>query len=214
MDKKHDGLSVTVNQGGGSGDFFGKFYPGEIEEDTWHRARLVKIVEGKKGGGKYPEVPAWVWVYQLIDSEFTYEDEESGEDKQYIVREKTSQKVTTPPRASRAYERYSQLIGREPEVGEDIDLRDLFGTDCKLMITNTRGDKLIFHNIEKVSVKGVRNRREESGEETPAEKKSKKKDKKKPKKKTAKKESEPEKEDTGEKGAEPEDDDDLFSELF
>ena len=71
--------------------------------------------------------------------------------------------MTGAPRKSRAYERYSQLTGGEPEPGEAINLKDLFGTKCKIMVKNTAsgkddndGNEIIYHNIEKISIKGVK----------------------------------------------------------
>ena len=146
-------LKATVTKGGGESFYDGKFYPGEIEEDTWHLARLEKIINGESTF-KGKTTPVWVWIYTLLGTDFGYEDDD-GNSKQYIVVEKTSQKLSTPPRASKAYTRYCQLVGKEPSIGEEIDLSELFGKDCKLMIKNHPGDKVIFHNIEKVSIKGL-----------------------------------------------------------
>ena len=155
-----DNLSVTVTTASASGSF-ANYYRGEIEEDTWHPAILKEIVpvEGNFKGNKYP---AWNWVYELQDEEFTIEDNDNNEVQAQVI-EKTSQKFTGHPRTSRAYERYCQLAGEEPEPGEEVSLKSLFGVACKIMIKNTDSGKLtkdkepiIYHNIEKVSAKGSR----------------------------------------------------------
>lgn len=148
-----DGLHVTVTKGDRS-NYVGKFFSGKIEEDTWHSAELTKIISGESKF-KDKTSPAWIWIYTLLDASFSYTDSESGEEGQYIITEKSSQKFTTAPRESKAYVRYCQLKGAEPTVGEEINLTDLFGTKCKLMIVNKPGNKIIFHNIEKVSIKDI-----------------------------------------------------------
>ena len=148
-------LKATVTKGGGESSYDGKFYSGEIEEDIWHLANLKKITNGE-ATFKGKTTPVWVWVYTLLGSEFSYKDDDNNE-QQYIIVERTSQKLSTPPRASKAYTRYCQLMGKEPSIGEEIDLSGLFGKTCKLMIKNNHGDKIIFHNIEKVTIKGLDN---------------------------------------------------------
>jgi len=153
-----DGLKVTVKKP--SEGNFGTFYRGKIEEDVYHSAKLVRIEQGENSyKGKVS--PAWVWIYELQGKEFAVKTDEGK--KQAEIREKTSQKLTGAPRKSNAYIRYSQLVGAEPEPGDDINLKDLFDTVCKLMITNfvgdkedSEGNKIVYHNIEKISVKGLK----------------------------------------------------------
>ena len=190
-----DGLKVTVKKP--SEGNFGIFYRGTIEEDVYHRAKLVRIDEGESTyKGKVS--PAWVWVYELQEKEFAVKTDEGM--KQAEVRERTSQKLTGPPRKSNAYIRYSQLVGAEPEPGDDINLKDLFGTDCKIMITNfvsdkedKEGDSIVYHNIEKISIKGLKAKKvveDEDDDEEEEEEAPKKKVKKKKKKKVVEEEEE------------------------
>ena len=175
-----DGLKVTVKKP--SEGTFGIFYRGTIEEDVYHRAKLVRIDEGESTyKGKVS--PAWVWVYELQEKEFAVKTDEGM--KQAEVRERTSQKLTGPPRKSNAYIRYSQLVGAEPEPGDEINLKDLFGHACKIMVTNfvsdkedKEGNKIIYHNIEKITVKGLKIEvvaEDDDGEEEETPKKKKKK---------------------------------------
>jgi len=181
--KDVDSLSVTVSEPKG-GENFGNYFRGEIEEDVFHEAVLVKIEKGTKTY-KGDESPAWVWIYELLSEDYMVEDSD-GNDVRAQVREKTSQKFTGgASRKSKAYERYCQLTGEEPEPGDNVDLRDLFDTKCKLMITNTdsgketdEGDPIIYHNIEKVSIKGIKEKVEKSSSKKKLTKKSSKKKKK------------------------------------
>ena len=167
-----DGLKVTVKKP--SEGNFGIFYRGTIEEDVYHRAKLVRIDEGESTyKGKVS--PAWVWVYELQEKEFAVKTDEGM--KQAEVRERTSQKLTGPPRKSNAYIRYSQLVGAEPEPGDEINLKDLFGHACKIMVTNfvsdkedKEGNKIIYHNIEKITVKGLKIEVEEDDDDEEEEK--------------------------------------------
>jgi hypothetical protein len=212
MTNEFDGLEVTVSSSQ-SGGTSGNYYQGEIEEDTWHRAKLVEIKSGKKTY-KGKEFPAWIWVYELLGEEFEIENSD-GVNIQANIIEKTSQKFTGAPRTSKAYERYCQLTGEEPESGEKVQLKDLFGTQCKLMISNTTVNKnegeetITFHNIEKVSIKGLEKTQDELADEfeEDTEKNIKKAKFKKATKKTKKKKSK--KEDA----IEDEDDDDIFEDL-
>ena len=200
-----DGLSVTVTTAQGSGNF-ANYFRGEIEEDTWHKAILKEIVEteGNFKGAKYP---AFSWVYELQGDDFTIENKDK-EEVQAQVLEKTSQKFTGHPRTSRAYERYCQLTGGEPEPGDNVSLKELFGVVCKIMIKNTDSgkttkddDPIIYHNIEKVSVKGLK-KDEEITESKPKKKVLKKKNK------------EEEPEEPEEKEEIKDKDDDIFSDIF
>jgi len=195
-----DGLSVTVTTAQGSGNF-ANYYRGEIEEDTWHKAILKEIVEteGNFKGAKYP---AFSWVYELQGDDFTIENKDK-EEVQAQVLEKTSQKFTGHPRTSRAYERYCQLTGGEPEPGDNVSLKELFGVVCKIMIKNTdskkttdAGDPIIYHNIEKISIKGLKKDKEEKSTKSKKEKA----------KKIEKEDKEPEKE--------KKDDDGIFEDIF
>ena len=200
-----DSLSVTVTTAQGSGNF-ANYFRGEIEEDTWHKAILKEITpcEGSYKGNKYP---AWSWVYELQGDDFTIENKDK-EEVQAQVLEKTSQKFTGHPRTSRAYERYCQLTGGEPEPGDNVSLKELFGVVCKVMIKNadsgktTKDDEpIIYHNIEKVSVKGLK-KDEEITESKPKKKVLKKKNK------------EEEPEEPEEKEEKKDKDDDIFSDIF
>jgi hypothetical protein len=210
MSNEFDGLEVTVSSSKGSGNN-GNYYQGEIEEDTWHKAKLKEIKSGVNSY-KGKEYPAWIWIYELQGKEFIVENED-GETVQVNIIEKTSQKFTGQPRTSKAYERYCQLTGEEPTSGEKVSLKELFGTSCKLMIKNTTVDKkdgdgtITFHNIEKISIKGLNQSREEIASDLAeeSEKNVKSLDDKKIKKQKPKKEAE---EDIIEK-----DDDDIFSDL-
>lgn len=144
---------------------FAPFFKGEIEEDEWHKAILLEIRPCKKKW-KDKEQDAWKWVYELQSKEFAVETDDGIKKAQ--VHEDTSQKMTMPPRMSRAYERYTQLTGSEPAPGDDIDLKSLFGTVCKVMIKNSKGTNVTFHNIEKISVKGLK--QESKTVETPKKK--------------------------------------------
>ena len=195
-----DGLSVTVTTAQGSGNF-ANYFRGEIEEDTWHKAILKEIVEtqGNFKGAKYP---AFSWVYELQGDDFTIENKDK-EEVQAQVLEKTSQKFTGHPRTSRAYERYCQLTGGEPEPGDNVSLKELFGVVCKIMIKNTdskkttdAGDPIIYHNIEKISIKGLKKDKEEKSTKSKKEKA----------KKIEKEDKEPEKE--------KKDDDGIFEDIF
>ena len=156
MSEEYGSLSVTVskpNQGA-----IGNYYREEIEEDTWHRAELVEIKTGVTTF-KGKESPAWIWIYELQSKEFNVKDSDDNIKKANIT-EKTSQKLTGLPRISNAYKRYEQLTGKELKPGVNVDLKLLFGIDCKLMIKNTivdrdDGGKIIYHNIEKISIKGL-----------------------------------------------------------
>jgi len=152
MSEQIDGLSVTVTTPSSGAQ--GHYFRGEIEEDTWHVAKLVEI---KTGVSTYKgkEAPAWIWVYELQDKKFAVKDEEDKMHRANVI-EKTSQKVTGPPRVSNAFKRYGQLTGIELAPGQNIDLKDLFGTVCKLMIKNAKGEgEIVYHNIEKISIKGI-----------------------------------------------------------
>ena len=195
-----DGLSVTVTTAQGSGNF-ANYFRGEIEEDTWHKAILKEIVE-TKGNFKGAKYPAFSWVYELQGDDFTIENKDK-EEVQAQVLEKTSQKFTGHPRTSRAYERYCQLTGGEPEPGDNVSLKELFGVVCKIMIKNTdskkttdAGDPIIYHNIEKISIKGLKKDKEEKSTKSKKEKA----------KKIEKEDKEPEKE--------KKDDDGIFEDIF
>jgi hypothetical protein len=167
MSEELDGLSVTVSKPstGSSGNYF----RGEIEEDVWHSAKLVEI---KTGVLTYQgnESPAWIWIYELQDKKYAVKDDEGVLHKATIT-EKTSQKVTGAPRMSNAYKRYEQLTGVTLKPGQNVSLKELFGTVCKLMIKNTTVDKkegegtITFHNIEKISIKGLDQSTEEIANE-------------------------------------------------
>ena len=160
MKEETDSLEVTVSKSGSGDTNFGTYYRGEIEEDVYHPAELVRIEIGE-GNYKGKTFPAWNWIYELTEEEFEVETDDGV--KRCQVRERTSQKLTGAPRRSRAFERYSQLTGGEPEPGDTINLKELFGVNCKLMIKNAAsgkddndGNEIIYHNIEKVSIKGVK----------------------------------------------------------
>ena len=195
-----DSLSVTVTTAQGSGNF-ANYFRGEIEEDTWHKAILKEIVE-TEGNFKGTKYPAFSWVYELQGDDFTIENKDK-EEVQAQVLEKTSQKFTGHPRTSRAYERYCQLTGGEPEPGDNVSLKELFGVVCKIMIKNTdskkttdAGDPIIYHNIEKISIKGLKKDKEEKSTKSKKEKA----------KKIEKEDKEPEKE--------KKDDDGIFEDIF
>ena len=180
--EENDSLEAKVSTPGNNANF-GTYYRGEIDEDVYHSAILVRIekTEGNYQGKTYP---AWLWVYELLGDEYEVEGDDGGF-KRCEVREKTSQKLTGAPRKSRAYERYSQLTGGEPEPGDNINLKNLFETQCKIMVKNVSagkedndGNAIIYHNIEKVSIKGIKVKKEKSEDKEEEEQpKSKKKDK-------------------------------------
>lgn len=196
-----DGLNVTVSEPKGGGNF-ATYFRGEIEEDVFHNAVLKEIKQGEKGGGKYPKVPAWIWIYELLSDDYKVETDD-GEKQAQIV-EKTSQKFTAGTRKSNAFVRYCQLTGGEPAPGTNVSLKDLFGVKCKLMITNTDsgketddGEPIVYHNIEKVSIKGLKDESKSSPKKTTKNKKT-----------TKKKEVEEEQEDESD-----DEDDDLFGDI-
>lgn len=202
-----DSLSVTVSEPKGDGNF-GVYFRGEIEEDVFHKAILKEIKQGEKGGGKYPKVPAWVWIYELIGDDYKVETDDGEKNAQII--EKTSQKFTAGTRKSNAFKRYCELTGSEPAPGTNVSLKDLFGIKCKLMITNTDSGKetddgapIVYHNIEKVSIKGLENESKSSSKEETKKKTTKKKTKK-VKKETV---------DESDEVDDDDDEDDLFGDL-
>jgi len=165
----YDGESLKVTVSKGSNGNFGIYYRGEIEEDVWHEAVLTSIKVGTKSF-KGKEFPAWVWIYELQDKQFNVKTDEGIKKAQII--EKTSQKFTGKPRMSNAYIRYTQLTGEELKPGANVDLKSLFGIQCKLMIKNTDsgkedndGNTIVYHNIEKISIKGVEKSKKELEEE-------------------------------------------------
>ena len=162
MSEQIDGLSVTVTTPNSGGQ--GHYFKGEIESDTWHLAELVEIKSGVSNY-KGKESPAWIWVYELQDKKFGVKDDEGKLHKANVI-EKTSQKVTGQPRVSNAYKRYAQLTGVELKSGENVSLKNLFGTVCKIMVKNVPGDgDIIYHNIEKITIKGIEGTVESISEE-------------------------------------------------
>ena len=155
----YDGLVVSVSASSPSTGTYERTPNIEVEEDVFHLAVLVEIRKSEQTFRGISS-PAWLWIYELLDPKYSYVV--NGETRRLRIFEKTSAKLTPPPYTSKAYQRYCELSGSSPSVGEVIDLRKLFGTKCKIMVKNVRGKNPnpdgtypIFHRIEKVSIKGL-----------------------------------------------------------
>lgn len=147
-EEETDGFQTTVSDPSKNGNYL-PFYKGRIEEDVWIPA-VLKEIRKSKASYKGNERKTWSFIYELQDPKYQTEDNE-----QCIVREKNTRTLSQPPRESKAYNRYVKLTGKELMPGDNVNIKELEGIKCKIMISNSEGDRVTFHNIEKVTTKGV-----------------------------------------------------------
>jgi len=146
VDKNEDigGLDFTVGEpkekGSGS-----NFEP--LEEDTLYDVKLADITKETAPFGQVLR-----WTFELLDDEFSYEYE--GE-KRYRRINGTTSLLCNPK--TKLYKWYVKVLGREPEVGEKISLKDIIGTECKIFVKNVKGKKPdedgkypIYSNVDRI----------------------------------------------------------------
>jgi len=106
-------------------------------EDGMYEAKLVEIEETT-----LPEWgERWRWWFEVET-----EDEETVK-----VAGLTSRKFSD---RSKAYKWFSALTGREPEIGEEVDLDEAVGNECLVEVKNKPGQGgAVFPNV--VDVKPV-----------------------------------------------------------
>lgn len=153
-----------------------------LEEDEWYPAGLAEVKRDEAPFG-----PVLHWWFELRGKGHSYEYE--GKRFQKRVRGATS--LTCTPK-SKMYAWYVKIMGEEPEIGEKVALKDLFGVPCDVMVKNSRGKEdedgnaQVWSHVVKVR-KGrikVADDEEDDGEEEEEAPKRKAKKSRKPKKET------------------------------
>ena len=140
MDENIGGLDFTV---------------GEVKEggfsDLAEAVYNVILKSIKKETAPFGEVIKW--TFELIGEQFSYGDNE-GNKKQRIVTGTTSP-LCNPN--TKLYEWYSKLVGKEPGVGEKIQLSVLFGKQCQVLTKNNTSKKAddngkfrVYSNVDRL----------------------------------------------------------------
>lgn len=106
----------------------------EKKVDFTYKAHHAAVKNGRKEVGEKGELVKWVWAFQILnDGEFYGKD----------VELETEPGITT--RADdQGRQIYETLLGREVEIGEDVDTDTILGLPCQFTVAHdeprTRSD--------------------------------------------------------------------------
>jgi len=118
----------------------------KLKEDEWIPAILTQFTPWEGQFGKQIR-----WVFELQGKEYTWKSK-NGKTGQFRITGSTS--YVCSPR-SKLYKWYAKIIGKDPEIGEKIDLKTILNKSCYIMIKitkgiNRNGEEMIYHNVEKI----------------------------------------------------------------
>lgn len=136
-------VKETKQRGGGA-----NYNVEPLEEDEWYNSIFVRVERSQATFGEVLN-----WYFELEGEIYSYEYE--GELRQRRIRGSSSL-ICTPK--SKMYAWFKKLSGSEPEPGDRIDLTELYGTPCRVMVKNAEGKKddegncTVYSNV--VNIKG------------------------------------------------------------
>ena len=117
----------------------------------WYSAVLTKIEQKVAPFG-----PCLEWFFELQGDEYSYEKD--GEIKQRTVRGTTSLICSINPetgKASKMYSWYCILAGEKVEQGVNVDLGNIIGAECRIMVGEAKAGKKegsSFQNVVDVNL--------------------------------------------------------------
>jgi len=127
----------------------------DLAVKEWYPAVLIKIEQKVAPFG-----PCLEWFFELQGDEYSYEKD--GEIKQRGVRGTTSLICSINPetgKASKMYSWYCILTGQKVEPGVGVDLGNIIGSECRIMVSEAKAGKKegsSFQNVIDVNLPAVK----------------------------------------------------------